>query len=347
MKIVRSTEITDVNLVSSNVVEVPPAAYSGATSYDTDDQASILTGTLATVYESLVDGNVGNDPASSPTFWRAIGTAYLEYNAGTSYSIDDIVTDSTSHQLFKSLANANLGNPLTDASKWIAIGPTNRWNAFDSATNSQSIRPDSIIYEFEIADWIDTIGLLNVSAASANVVITDPIEGVIKNEDYSLVNNDAVVDYFEYCFEKIIRKSDLAITGLPNVYNPTITVTLTGEGDLAIGRLDMGQSYTIGTSQFGAQVSGDDYSKFIESEIDGSITIVQRAFYKRARFDVDVPRLKVDFVYDLLLQYRATPVMVIGSEYYTSMFFYGLIRRRDIVHAEYSYSTLNVEVRGF
>lgn len=174
MKFIRAATVNDAALASSNVVETPPAAYNSGTTYALAGTASIFSGpsnTLATVYESLQNANTNNAPASSPAWWRAIGTAYLAYNGATSYAELAVVTDTTKHRLMRSLVAANMGNPLTDATKWQDIGPSNRWAMLDDRTGTQTMRPMEVRDTFNLTGRIDTAAVLNVTASQISLAV--------------------------------------------------------------------------------------------------------------------------------------------------------------------------------
>lgn len=121
--------VVDATLTSTNVPEVAAASeYAGGTSYALGKIVGTTVGTVQTVYESLQAANVGHTQSSSPTWWRPIGTAAAEYNAGTSYALDAIIgtTSGLFQYIYKSLQAANIGH--TQASSptyWELIGAVN------------------------------------------------------------------------------------------------------------------------------------------------------------------------------------------------------------------------------
>ncbi len=69
MKIVRPITIDDAALLSTNVSETLHPPYDAGYVFALGDRVSVIAADIHQVYESLVAGNVGNDPASSPTKW--------------------------------------------------------------------------------------------------------------------------------------------------------------------------------------------------------------------------------------------------------------------------------------
>lgn len=347
MKLVRPLTITDSLLTDSNVLETPPAAYAGGTTYALGDQVSVFSGvnsTTATMYESLQAGNTGNTPASSPLWWQAIGTAYLAYNAGTSYSTGAVVTDTTNHLLYESLTNGNLGNALTSTAYWLELGPSNKWAAFDSKSGTQSSRPLEVMFEVTPTTLVNSIGLLNLSGYSVTITSYDGATELY-NETFSLVSSDGVTDWYGYFFEEITYKTDLFVDGLPNVLGAVLTVTVAASATASIGAAIFGTSRELGGTLYGASVGIRDYSRATEDDF-GNWYFVQRGYAKKGQFTVWVDAAETDAVFNILSSYRATPVLVVGADDYTSSYLFGIFKDWRVALAYPSHSILDLEFQG-
>ena len=73
MKIIRPLAITDAILNSSNVAETDYPAYAAGTTYALADRIIVVAANVHQIYESLQAANIGNTPASSPTWWLYVG----------------------------------------------------------------------------------------------------------------------------------------------------------------------------------------------------------------------------------------------------------------------------------
>src|SRR5688500_5787257 len=69
MKIVQPITINDAALLSTNVAEVLYGNWDAGYIYAKGDRVHVVGPDLHEVYESLVDNNVGNIPATSPEKW--------------------------------------------------------------------------------------------------------------------------------------------------------------------------------------------------------------------------------------------------------------------------------------
>lgn len=339
--------VTATNL-TSNIVEVPPAAYSSITAYAAGDQVSEFGGpsnTTATVYESLAAGNTGHTPSTSPAFWQSVGTAYLAFNSGTNYAKAAIVSDFTNHRLYESAEAGNVGHALSDPSWWLDRGPTNRFRAFDGKPGTLATRPFEMVNTVAVSGRMNTINLQNVNAAGGNITIQLGADEVY-NQNFSLVSKEGVVDWTTYLFAPIERESSYVVTGLPNVPSPDVTVRLNDASIVSAGEIIVSNTTSLGETLISPEIGFQDFSEFVEDGF-GGLDIVERGSRDLARYTVRVPANRASFVIRFLKNLRATPVLVIGSEIYTATQHYGLIKNARLVIDQPTYSLLTFDVDGF
>lgn len=279
------------------------------------------------------------------------------YNAGTTYSAGQIVRRDTTHRRYESVAGSNIGNTPEDTTggdtpKWIDLGPTNPWAMFDSVNGTQTTDASSIAVEIDVTGLVDSVGLLNIEASTANITATAPGAGEVYNEDFNLQDDTAITDWWAYFFEDIVYKSDLPVTDLPLYADMTVTVTLAKTGTVKIGGCVIGLSKELGFSIYGAKVGIIDYSRK-QADDFGNYVVVQRAFSKRASLTVIVAgesmaecASKVDAISKLLAQYRAVPLLWIGADLYTSTVIFGFYRSFDLEIAYPTRSNLTLEIEG-
>jgi hypothetical protein len=126
-KVMQPFVVTDAMLVSSNLYETAPAAYAVGTTYALGAYAAVsgLLGEML-IYKSLQAGNIGNTPASSPTWWVYSSSTYGNYigiNFGV-YNIGYRVVDPQTHNIYENLVANNSTHPLDPSTNptWSAIG---------------------------------------------------------------------------------------------------------------------------------------------------------------------------------------------------------------------------------
>ena len=133
--------------------------------------------------------------------------------------------------------------------------------------------------------------------------------------------------------------STLAILG------SDILVDFTGTTDLAVGVLLIGDQKKLGIGvRQGARVGIQDYSRK-ETNQWGDTILAQRAFAKRASFDVPVLAANVDETVEYLTTLRAIPCLWIGSSYYSTIIF-GFFKEFDVNIAYAAVSECSLSIEG-
>jgi hypothetical protein len=274
---------------------------------------------------------------------------YSAWDVATAYAIGDrvIYVAANIHNVYEAVATSTGEDPYygtTVPAKWALVGSTNKWCLFDARVGSQTVNSTSIDVTLYLGEPMDAIALLNVSALSATVTITDPADGVVYDVEHSMIDTGWVTDWYAYFYEPTARKADRVITGLPRYPNATVRVLLESPDYARCGEMVMGRAREIGGTQYGATVGIQDYS--IKQANDwGDYTILERAFAKRAEFRIWVESTVVDGLQTMLANYRATPVVYVGSTLYGATVVYGFYKDfgTEIAYPTVSICTLTVE----
>ncbi|NHZ94548.1 hypothetical protein [Massilia sp. CCM 8734] len=341
-RMIRPVAITDVRLLSSTVPEAMEAEYASGTAYALGAKIGVTAGTAQLVYQSLQAGNTGHAPASSPTWWKPLGTVYAPYSGGATYPMGAIVSNigSDVHELYESQIAGNLGQPLAgNPTKWLRRSATNKWNMFDKAINSQTIAPNSVTVVIR-PGLVNTITLLNVEGAQATVSQTISGYSVTK----SLVRHE-VLSWYDFYYEEPIRSGDVVFDGIPPYAAADITVTVDNAGlDAAIGGCFVGKSRTIGLTQWELTAGVLSYST-TTTDTFGNTTMVKRANAKRMNFDVLIPDGFESEAFRLLTEYTDVEMVFIASSDYSMTIAYGYLGQWE-VPISISGRPAPIEVRG-
>lgn len=272
-----------------------------------------------------------------------------EYSPAVTYAEGEVVqftygADAT-HRRYESVVAGNVGNALTDESKWLDLGATNRWAMFDQVNGTQTTNDNDIGVSIDVTGRADGIALFNVSAETIEVTVDDAVGNEVFNQTYSLVSSAGITSWYAYFSEEIAYSSDLVITDLPLFTDPTITVEITSDsGDVACGTLVLGQVKDLGGTLYGARGGITDYSRKTTDEF-GNTSITERAFAKRVGFKTMIPNSMVDGVFDALVAVRAIPCVWVGTEDFRSTWIYGWARdwATEIAFVNDSYVTVEIE----
>lgn len=160
--------------------------------YDLND---IVEGSNGRFYQSLINGNQGNDPTLVDTAWQEIRFIGV-WNANVLYSIGDVV-QTTEGSLWKALAASAGNNPLIDdGTSWLP--------AIDSANVlavTNTVIPQTVSGELaalrvnELQDGGSfTIPLANTVSGNQFIVITQPDEFVSFEPVITVSGSDTITD---------------------------------------------------------------------------------------------------------------------------------------------------------
>lgn len=278
-------------------------------------------------------------------------TDYAEWASGTTYADGDLViVIGTTHKVYESLVNSNLGNdPITDdGTNWLEISATNRWKAFDQKISDPVTNLNSIQYVLtDPSSNITSVALFGLKGVTANVTVTSGATEVY-NQDISLTDNRNIVDWYTYFFEEQTQKEQAQWLDIPPYLGSTVTITVTeATGETAqLGQLVLGFLSDLGVTNYGTSISIEDFSRK-ETDDFGNFVVVERAFAQLADFDIQFETGNARKIQRTLAGFRATPIVYIGSEdtsYGTTI--YGFYRRFDLTLEGPSLSFGAIEVEG-
>lgn len=279
------------------------------------------------------------------------------WSAVANYNVGDLamVTTPNIHKNYEALTvninkyppdNANTTVPTPATPDWLDLGATNRWAMFDQFNGSQTTNANTIDVEVTPNQVFNSLALLNLFATSVQVIVTDPIEGIVYDKTFSLISDSGINDWYAYYFTPIERNVDLVLLDLPNYPSATIRVIITEDGgNAAVGVMAIGAQVVLGTTTYGTSASIKDYSRK-ETDQFGNFTIVPRAFSKRADYAVTINTSRADFVNNYLTSIRTKPVVWVGNSEFGSTVIYGYYRDYDITLSAFQISALALTVEG-
>jgi len=261
---------------------------------------------------------------------------YAAWAVGTTYADGDrvIVTTPNIHTIYESQQGSNVGNDPTtdDGTWWTAVSSTNRWKMFNNVIQEQTIQTDGIDVTLEQSQVVTALSAVNVDCESIDVIITDPTDGEIFNQNYPMISYSGITNWYDYFFLPIERKSDLAVIGLPPYVTASINVVFNGSGDIKVGALVLGTALTIGDSQYGASFGIIDYStKSVDSQ--GRTTITEGTYSDEADIDVVIQTSRFGEVKKILTDLRNQPTVWVPSEETDGTLIYGYYREFEVLYS--------------
>lgn len=314
-------EITALKLTSSTAPDTDtydPAAYDAGTTYAIGAIRKVAAD--FSIYESLINGNVGNTPNINPSFWRVIGVTETPYNSGTTYALG--ATCSGNHRCYESLTAGNVGHalpvlPETQTTYWIDVGPTNRYAMYDLSRNTQTVLASPLEVVIAPGQRINTLGLAGLYANQVQVSATS-VEGggTVYPNAYTAsatgifdLNTRIVLDGYQYCFSPFTTLPSMAIFDIPPYSDIIITVTITGTaGNVKCGALVIGTYISIGTAIGPATSPGVNFST-VTRDSYGNATLVPRRTLPQLNFETLIDAVRVNEVMAARVALNAEPAL--------------------------------------
>lgn len=245
---------------------------------------------------------------------------------------------------------ANDTPPPNATSAWLDVGAINRLRVFDASVTSKTEQGELIRYAIEPGSAVNTVAILGVEFANTlRVSVFAPLVSMDTPEftqEIDVGPQPATPDWWSWFFGGRFRKKQGIFFNLPVYPDMIVQIEIEGDTDMAVGEIIIGRQFAFGLGvELGARVGIQDYSR---KEVDefGNTVIVPRAFAKRASFDMYVPKGEVDPLINTLTQYRAMPVLYIGSATYESTIVYGFYKNFDLVISYPEHSEFNLELEG-
>lgn len=272
------------------------------------------------------------------------------YNSGTTYNLDDVVMVTTGvHRRYRALKTTTNEYPPDNTTgstpAWLDLGATNAWKMFDGVTSTYTENASGTIsVDIDSSQVINAVTLFGLQGSSVVVTMTDPLEGVVYNKTIPLVDNFSVTSWYAYYFEPISAKYDLSLLDLPSYANATLSVTVQGSST-KIGLLLIGNQTELGKTDYGTSVGITDYS-IKQTDDFGNFYVQQRRYSNIKDYAVTVRTDQVAFVTKTLAQYRATPLVWIGTPDNEATIVYGYYRDFNIIISGFEVSDCSIEVEG-
>lgn len=279
-------------------------------------------------------------------------TDYPVWSSGTTYALAArvILTSSGTHKIYESLQATNTNHaPATSPLWWIEVSPTNRWCAFDTAVSTQTKQATSITYSITPGQAVNTIAALNIAGAtSLTVTMTSALAGgaTVYTKTVDLSSVPIAPEWWAWFYGAKTAPTQCILNDLPSYSDCVINFSLSGTSSLAVGVIMIGSQRAFGVGiQFGARVGIQDYSRKEKNDF-GDTVLVQRAYARRANFDIQVARAEVDSFQNFLSEVRASPCLWIGSTVYESTTVFGFYKNFDILISYPEHADCSLELEG-
>ena len=306
-------------------------------------KASVLVPLVIT--NAILSSSTIAEPSSGETVWAA----------ATSYVVGQRAIRIETHRIYENIiSGVNATAPeltIADASpRWVDVGPTNKWAAFDGQINTPSTIASPLTYVLRPGIF-NTVAMYGLVGDSCVITLKSSPGGTVV---YTSTTDLTVppVDHYDYYFPTAFKQlTKLFVKDLVPYADPELTITITSGSSPKVGMIAVGDLRPLvveaGGTQYGAQAKPITYS-YISTDAFGRTKIVKRASATDMDIRVQLTNDDSDNALMTLQDVLDVPAAWIGSSDsgYAGLNVFGLASG-SLSYESPSHSIMSIQVKGF
>jgi len=286
-------------------------------------------------------------------------SALDEYASGTSYTSGDQVkvsfeSDGTT-PMFPvreyQATGSTTGDYPPDAAetKWVELGAQNAHKMFDGQNNSKTTDSDSITVEFDATGYVDCVAVFGMENVESAELTIEAGGSTVYSSTKQLGSVSLDVGWYGYLYNNSsVYTKPSAVWYFSQVLNPTVTITLTGVGAIAVAQAMPGSSWMIGSTLDGPQPRIRSFSTKEFDATLGATTFVARDSVRSATYQFVIDNGDFDEAYGRMETLTNVLCLFDGNNEdtdYDSLRVYGWVEeyQPELLHPSKHPATLRVQ----
>lgn len=256
-----------------------------------------------TITDAMLTSSTVAEPYSGETAW----------NAATNYSLGTEVIRTTTHRIYENLiAGIDATTPETAPTRWLDVGPTNRWAMFDTLRNSATTSTSTITVVLTPGVRVDSIALIGVIGSVATLSMTSSGSPVYSSSENIVLRN--TVTWGGYFFGTFSYQGSVVRFDLPPFANGVITIDITtANGVAALGAAVIGTNVYVGQVLSQARSDALNFST-ITRDAFGNATLVPRRSVPKTDQTLVTEPSRVDKLREVRSTLNAVPAVWSGMD---------------------------------
>lgn len=223
---------------------------------------------------------------------------FPDWSAATAYSVGARVI--SSHRVWEAvIANSNAQPELNSPSKWLELGYTNRWRAFDQRLGGQVQNGGGdIVYRVYVPRTMNAIAFFGLDAQTLSFKVTTPSATVVYDRTIELVTRDDVINFWTYMYNEFTFRPDIVVNDLVIPAASTIEITVSGGAIPKVSEIMIGRELNLGWTLVDTNLGIVDYSKKDRDEW-GGVFIIPRPVTSTVTFNAVVDTINCNTVHQV------------------------------------------------
>lgn len=285
------------------------------------------------------------EPSATETAWSG---------ATVGYSVGDVRIRTETHRKYRcAVAHTSAASPLpeNDPTRWVDIGPTDRFAPFDVYTSTAASTVTSMTYVLE-PGYFNALALYGLTGSAYDITVRETPGGTVIFEADGFLSDDPV-GWYEYLFSPLAIRRKLVFFDIPIRPGAELTITITADTGqpVGIGMIVVGDYVPLfggawGGTEYGASAEPVTYS-YIKTEDDGTTTIKRRHSATNLRARVVMPQDQADYAVAQLQEVLDVPVAWIATDQmgYQGLTTFGL-GSATVIYSSLGHANIDVFVKG-
>jgi hypothetical protein len=239
------------------------------------------------------------------------------WNAATNYTVGAAVIRTTTHRKYEcQIAGVDATLPELAPTRWLDVGPTNKYAMFDLLRSSATVAPGSLTVVLTPGERVDSIAMLGMVADSVSFVMSSAAAGGVVYDSGTInLLRRRVLGWRDYFYAPFLRQPSAIFFDLPPYSDAFITITFAiSSGNVECGSCAIGRQVYIGAMEYDAESTALNFSTVTRDFAGNVNTMIQRRNVPQTIQRIECDKSRLGPVYDLRRDMGGRPCIWSGLD---------------------------------
>ena len=264
-------------------------------------------------------------------------TGEVIWNASTNYTVGAVVIRTETHRKYEcQVAGVDSTAPENNKTKWLDVGPTNKWAMFDNLRSQQTRKLGSMEVTITPGKRIDSLALLGLEAQTVTVWMTQGATTVWGPEVRNMSGRNTTT-WSQYFFGEFSYVPTLLFKDIPPYSGAVIHIKIENDPalEVACSEVIIGTKIYLGAAQYNTVSDSLNFSK-IERDDFGTSVLKQRRTVPKLNVEVWADKNLVNQIRGARNDLNAVPALWSAMDdkyddpYFEAVFIYGIYKQFEI-----------------
>lgn len=264
-------------------------------------------------------------------------TGEVVWNASTNYTVGAVVIRTETHRKYEcQIDGVDATAPENNKTKWLDVGPTNKWAMFDNLRSQQTRKLGSMEVTITPGKRIDSLALLGLEAQTVTVWMTQGATTVWGPEVRNMSGRNTTT-WSQYFYGEFSYVPTLLFQDIPPYSGAVIHIKIENDPalEVACSEVIIGTKIYLGAAQYNAVSDSLNFSK-IDRDDFGTSVLKQRRTVPKLNVEVWADKNLVNQIRGARNDLNAIPALWSAMDdkyddpYFEAVFIYGIYKQFEI-----------------